>query len=706
MNTQPKMFLKPGFPVTALSFSSQTNAIRLPAHKNAPVQFSGVTSDLAGKHWLNSAQFNQYMGVCNSGNIGYVPEVLSKLADQSHSDVFQAINELSGILNEIPLFEGLKMQFTIGERKEPVEVEYVGKGAYGVVYRLKVGTDEVALKLYKRSSTQYSHGTYGEMGTGLYFNPQTFENIVRFEFGNTKNHWGVYEFADSTVDKSKRPDGKFEEQNVVVGDDHGGNSISGFRVDYGGINQSSKLEDLRQALADENYEHPVIKSFHLMRFKEEDRQDAALLAAKSGIESLVKMAVINLEEVKDEQARMEIVHEALKFNTEEINNTLTKSFSPIPKKERFKVFKQFIQQSFSDDFLELSYRLYLLEMPAQIEAFKILMKSGDLKTQIELLGLISRVPERFRSTIVKTVFKKDNPELLKHLPKYLNSFSGQEQLALYNKLWRYDSPEIKLELLRAIRFLDESRKMEKFEMALNDSSPEVRQAAVASIGNIGESMQGNAIDLVLALEDEALDAHLITVLSELPEEHRSRVFDLALSSGDTALERRAIWRMNLLPSAKEVKIYDDIMDTGNKGLIKLLMKNISKVDENDRLTLFKMYVELDDSDYQDTIKYIFSDLPDCDKLEGLDLFLKSLGDEKDSTLWQLMFSIPNELTVDAFKLMLENQVPMVVPDMHSRLGKPDKKQLEKLLEVIIDHFVDSQSLSGLKQIQNLDFKVA
>lgn len=206
----------------------------------ASVRFSGATHQLQGRHWLSAESFYAVLAKSATPYVGRVPSpLLKQVLPHSPKQIYQALDELAPVLRSLEAVHG---DFMLGEDQLPVAFQYVGQGSYGTVYRLTIGEQAYALKIYHDSGPDSLQdvlgGSYRENSLGVYlskkrFNTRRWRDISRFHFANPQAGWGVYEFVTKPV--APRPGRSIESLPGIVKDRHRGNYIGGLRIDYGGI---------------------------------------------------------------------------------------------------------------------------------------------------------------------------------------------------------------------------------------------------------------------------------------------------------------------------------------------------------------------------------------------------------------------------------------------------------------------------------------
>jgi hypothetical protein len=127
--------------------------------------------------------------------------------------------------------------------KQPVNVEFIGSGEIGYVYKLSVGGKNYKLKLFKENILYKFNGSHGnsvELSSGMFAKKHANKNFVKTyfgRFGENNDGYIVTDFLEK--DKSyKYPEETFKSyfcKNMSITDGkYGENDINGTIVDFGG----------------------------------------------------------------------------------------------------------------------------------------------------------------------------------------------------------------------------------------------------------------------------------------------------------------------------------------------------------------------------------------------------------------------------------------------------------------------------------------
>lgn len=137
----------------------------------------------------------------------------------------------------------------------------LGRGVFGVVYRLKVGDETFAFKVFKpnpkvpiipaslveRIGHAFRHGPFAEPALGLYFTQKKTRDLANFHVANPSAGWQLYEFIDKDTNLTAREGKSLAEHGYTFQDEaKTGNRLHGIRVDYGGPLRQTPFNKLFQ----------------------------------------------------------------------------------------------------------------------------------------------------------------------------------------------------------------------------------------------------------------------------------------------------------------------------------------------------------------------------------------------------------------------------------------------------------------------------
>ncbi|MBY0450284.1 MAG: hypothetical protein K2X01_06640 [Cyanobacteria bacterium] len=254
------------------------------AHVAKPLYFGGpITTRRAANQLLSEATVKKLLAKePENPYMGYIPETLQQAMGLSEAEVCQWLDAQGKRMHTVLTTKNLDQRLFVAPLPKPitdakgntiktVAFTRVGDGSFGAVFRVKIGDEKYALKIF--SEETYSgipeteddrfisslHGPYKEAANGIYLNSKQVEGIVPFYMANPLIGWQLTAFIEEdqtnmepgAPQKNKTPKNDRDAE-VSLSDlrlrfyDEGDNNyVDDVRVDLGGLGRS---KEVRRAL--------------------------------------------------------------------------------------------------------------------------------------------------------------------------------------------------------------------------------------------------------------------------------------------------------------------------------------------------------------------------------------------------------------------------------------------------------------------------
>ena len=258
-------------------------------NKQYHVSFNGMTQRLKREMLIDGKkdilEIMNERGEDKSTVVGQLPPgIFYKLPKENRPEAIkEIINVFQNAANEMrPFVAGIKSspteqkyqrpdsavekmkevfeKYNLIEPNKEFNLEYLGQGYYGKVYKLEglqdsKTKDEYVFKVYKTVDNgpdwhpYKSHGNYAEINTAAYWMENLGRNTQRgrFFFGDIKSGFMVCNFIDSKKEKPKKIVNEYtkgakltdEELNAIFGH----NRINGYSIDWGGVRVVNRIKN-------------------------------------------------------------------------------------------------------------------------------------------------------------------------------------------------------------------------------------------------------------------------------------------------------------------------------------------------------------------------------------------------------------------------------------------------------------------------------
>ncbi len=244
-----------------------------------PLHFGGpVTTKRAANQLLSESTVRKLL-TKEPGNpyMGYIPETLQQAMGLSEAEVCQWLDTQGKWMHTYLTTKNKDRRLFVATLPKPildakgktvrtVAFTRVGDGSFGAVFRVKIGNEQYAFKIF--SEETYSgipqteddrfisslHGPYKEAANGIYLNSKQVEDIVPFYMANPLIGWQMTAFIEAEQEEAsgaplkKDPEGEVTLPSLRLRfyDERDNNYVDGVRVDLGGLGRSA---DIRRALA-------------------------------------------------------------------------------------------------------------------------------------------------------------------------------------------------------------------------------------------------------------------------------------------------------------------------------------------------------------------------------------------------------------------------------------------------------------------------
>ena len=157
----------------------------------------------------------------SSDHIGFRKPLTTRIYKKNSIDILKEVLYKAKIIND----------------KKDFSLQLVDDGSYGVCYKLTIGSDSFALKVFKKISdlSEEFHGNYIEINRAHYLNKNAKNyQFAKFYFGDLKTGYLIEDF----ISNKKAPPGRnlnLFSIGINYYDDHQYNFINGYLIDYGGF---------------------------------------------------------------------------------------------------------------------------------------------------------------------------------------------------------------------------------------------------------------------------------------------------------------------------------------------------------------------------------------------------------------------------------------------------------------------------------------
>jgi hypothetical protein len=193
--------------------------------------------------WVSPETLEAMLTFCSSPYVGQLPTPIVQAIKPRPQEVLKAFDLMAGCLSPIGSI-GINVSACckVGQNGVPLSLQTIGRGAYGAVYQLTVAHQHYALKIYHiagNAEAEDMDGVWHETRTALYFPRKPLKDIARFYCGNPKAGWALFELITPEMSIENREGLEVSTFPVNFWDGYN-NSVSGIRVDYGGINARQK----------------------------------------------------------------------------------------------------------------------------------------------------------------------------------------------------------------------------------------------------------------------------------------------------------------------------------------------------------------------------------------------------------------------------------------------------------------------------------
>lgn len=212
----------------------------LPDTRGLPPAFQGRRTTIQScQELLPCAELSRLLENDTDPYLGEIPVAFKRLEHRKDIDFFQGLDWLGHqLINPgrptlkerfgFPLHNPIKKLLKSGALK----YEYVGEGKTGTVYRLDLGGQSFAFKIFGEWLKEFH--PFREAATGLYFSAQPTRDLSMLYAANPREKWTLMEYIPATASLADRAGKTLFEQGYKLSDEHAKNRMNGIRVDHGG----------------------------------------------------------------------------------------------------------------------------------------------------------------------------------------------------------------------------------------------------------------------------------------------------------------------------------------------------------------------------------------------------------------------------------------------------------------------------------------
>lgn len=208
-------------------------------HQNT-VEREQLPTVLARQSLLPSERLEDAVLECKSPFLGVVPDVFSKDTKASEQDIIKSLDGLAKQLkraktdpDSLPASIEIAGSPAVGSPKQAIQIDKVGSGFWGDVYKLRVKDQDFVMKVFGEPDMAYS-----ETAIGMYYTQgrQTSDLSKLFAANPTNSEapWTLMEFIPATAKLEDRAGQTLAEQGARISDHNDKNLVNRIRVDHGG----------------------------------------------------------------------------------------------------------------------------------------------------------------------------------------------------------------------------------------------------------------------------------------------------------------------------------------------------------------------------------------------------------------------------------------------------------------------------------------
>lgn len=201
------------------------------APRGQPLRFQGVKSTrlLQGRLLVPGEYLQLALRYERNPYVGKAPPLLQEAMAGCVAKPQKILDDLAVELRRDPPKVRQNVIYELGSQVV-LRVLYRSQGEDGLVYRLKIGGQTYAFKIFKEGSDPYE-----EVANGVYLTARRTRDVSRFYMANPVKGWMLTEYIDKNTKLADRSGRTMEEQGFESDDDsHAPNRINGILVDYGG----------------------------------------------------------------------------------------------------------------------------------------------------------------------------------------------------------------------------------------------------------------------------------------------------------------------------------------------------------------------------------------------------------------------------------------------------------------------------------------
>lgn len=180
---------------------------------------------------------------------GYVPSAKASVAEYRNKRSNSTVEKIKSVLEK----------YNLTNKKEEVDLEFLGRGDYGSAYKIKgvhddFTNDDYILKVHTVADRGpdwhrfKSHGNYAEINTAEYWSNNWGENTQRgkFYFGDINKGYMIDNFIDQNTLPYKKHVNEYTSGLKLTDEElaqNGHNKINGYSIDWGGVRVVNRIKN-------------------------------------------------------------------------------------------------------------------------------------------------------------------------------------------------------------------------------------------------------------------------------------------------------------------------------------------------------------------------------------------------------------------------------------------------------------------------------
>lgn len=503
-------------------------------------RFSGLTHNLRGRHWLDAPQLRRLIQTAPTPYVGNLPKAWVHWAPQNPKQIYHMLDELAPILRTLGKGTDINLEFRLKQSQSPIQLDFIGHGSYGSVYRLKVGGQSFALKVYHRpeEAAQNGHGAYAECATGLFFSDKPRRDIAQFFFANPQAGWSVGEFIAPTMSAETRPGPAIRDNTQIkLGDDRTPNNINSIRIDWGGI-----------------YPVPV---------QQVPLQNLPTTLKRVPKDQQTHVARVSLLDTPPEK-RMEAFTDAFHAGEPHIQQTLISLIRHLPNSEdRLTAFEMAMKTNQTDVQAQATLHISELWIGSRFTAFQQALATRHPQVQSNAMTQIPYLANDVRQAALQEGLNNPSPEVQKAAARQLGELPVDERYPVFQDIMKSDQAEVQAIVAGKLLSLPTSALEDACLKVLESPHPQVQAALLKQLPQLAPHIQEKALAMGLSSSNPLVQSVLPIIAPHLSLQQHQQIFEWAMQTQEPAIQARAAQDIHRLPRASRYEAFQMAMQTQN-----------------------------------------------------------------------------------------------------------------------------------------------